>query len=104
MQPMTKKPTTMTPADALRVKEVNDIFTRLEEVMCYLSSRWADEHEYEDIADYQKRLESDLATMNVVGFTITKMVKRPFGFVAQYKGAEYKFTAGAHVYKYQRTK
>lgn len=102
MQPMTRPP--MTPADAQRAKEVGDIFARLEEVMCYLSCRWADEHEYEDIAAYKTRLEGDLATMNVVGFTLTKMTKRPFGFVADYKGAEYTFKAGARSYEYKRTK
>ena len=104
MQPMTKNPNPMTPADAQRAKEVSELFAALENVMCYLSCRWADEHEYEDIADYQMRLEGDIADLKVVGFAIKKMTKRPFGFVAAYKGAEYTFKAGARAYEYKRTK
>jgi hypothetical protein len=92
------------PADKQRAKEVSDIFCALEECMCYLSNRWADEHEYEDIADYKSRIEAELSELKVDGFAITKMTRRPFGFVASYKGAEYKFKAGARAYEYTRTK
>lgn len=91
-------------ADAQRAKEVSEIFSALERCMCYLSSRWFDEAEYEDIADYQARIETELADRKVSGFVITKMTKRPFGFVAQYKGAQYTFKAGARAYEYKRTK
>jgi hypothetical protein len=93
-----------TPADQQRAKEVSEIFCALERCMCYLSERWADEREYEDIADYKGRIEVTLSDLKIVGFTITKMIRRPFGFIATYKGAEYKFKAGARCYEYARTK
>jgi hypothetical protein len=93
-----------TPADQHRANEVREIFTALERCMCYLSERWADEREYENIADYKSHIEVTLSDLKIVGFTITKMTRRPFGFVATYKGAEYKFKAGARCYEYTRTK
>jgi hypothetical protein len=101
---MIKKPVPMTPADAARAAEVSAIFIGLENVMCSLSCRWADEHEYEDIREYQAVIEKHLDTTGVTGFAITAMRRRPFGFSATYKNAVYVFTAGARDYKYKRTK
>jgi hypothetical protein len=43
-----------------------------------LASRWRDEHEYEDINEYQKVLQKALPAL-----TIVKMTKRPFGCIIE---------------------
>jgi hypothetical protein len=89
--------------DEVRAKEVGEIYARLQNVMCYLSGRWNDEKEYEDIEDYKARIETELSDLKVEGFKIAAMKKRPFGFKAEYKGATYVFTMGARAYEYKRT-
>lgn len=44
--------------------------------ICYLWERWQDEHEYEDINDYLKAIQSYIPEAS-------KMMKRPFGFAAK---------------------
>ena len=46
------------------------------EMVFNLQARWQDEHQYEDINDYQKPLDAIAARC---GATITGMCKRPFG-------------------------
>ena len=41
-----------------------------------LSDRWADEREFEDIADYAEPIKAALPA----GFELLRMKKRPFGF------------------------
>lgn len=49
---------------------------KLENLVVRLAGRWADESQFENIAEYQKVIEAELPR----GFTITRMTKRPFGF------------------------
>jgi hypothetical protein len=51
------------------------------ETVAYLVERWADERQFESLADYQKPLDRIAAR---AGVTITRMTGRPFGcrFVA----------------------
>jgi hypothetical protein len=46
------------------------------ETVAYLVERWADERQFESLADYQKPLDRIAAR---AGVTITKMTGRPFG-------------------------
>jgi hypothetical protein len=65
-----------TPTSPENLQRINAYFEAQSEFFGMLAGRWADEREYEDIADYQKVLQRDAPE----GFTITGMVKRPFGF------------------------
>lgn len=56
-----------------------------EDRLVYLASRWADEHEYEDIEEYRTELQAILPN----GAKITSMIKRPFGCKGTYKGCEF---------------
>lgn len=46
----------------------------------YLSDRWRDEQEYEDIADYKTVIQQKAKFLNL---TVLSMTKSPFGFVIQ---------------------
>jgi len=48
----------------------------------YLADRWADEHKYEDINDYQKAVEKYISK-DLPKAKVVKMLKRPFGFQIQ---------------------
>lgn len=80
---------------------MNGVFYDLEDLIVYLSDRWADERKFEDIADYQAVIEKRLPA----GIVITKMLKRPFGFTWQIGDFEgnLKITAGGR-YSWSRTK
>lgn len=67
------KPTPTTPANIARI---NAAYNALQPLMVNLASRWADESQYEDIAEYGKLIAKELPE----GFTLVKMTKRPFGF------------------------
>jgi hypothetical protein len=67
--------------------------SKVSERVGYLAGRWADEKEYEDIAEYQKNLQ-ELA--NKYGIKILSMTKRPFGFifvVIGFETVEYQYKA-----------
>jgi hypothetical protein len=66
----------MIPTTEENKQRINDLVTNLEEVFSNLYSRWLDEHQYENIEEYQKVLTHHLPE----GFRIDKMSKRPFGF------------------------
>ena len=57
-------------------KQAVDFFEKSETLMTNLHIRWLDEHEYEDIKDYQVPLNKVAEECGVV---IVKMNKRPFG-------------------------
>lgn len=86
----------------VRAAKMAKIFDRLQECMEYLSCRWADEKEYEDIAQYQKYIETELATIDATDVAITKMIRRPFGFECNFMGAKYRITCGARSSEYRR--
>lgn len=66
------------PTSAENLALINKVImaATMQEEMTYLYCRWQDEKEYEDIADYGKRLVSQLPAP----FKLVKMTKRPFGF------------------------
>lgn len=71
---MQRKP--MIPTTPENLKRINSMLDALQDRVSYLTCRWMDEHEYEDIAEYGKVIAGDLPE----GFTLLKMTKRPFGF------------------------
>ncbi len=100
----TKRPATSDPGHCpVRAAKMLAVFNALDDCMCNLAGRWADEKEYEDIADYrgviQRRLEG---IEDAAGIEITKMLKRPFGFECNFRGAKYRVTSGARGYGYNR--
>ena len=56
-------------------------FDAMGERLIYLYSRWQDEREYEDWADYAKEMAKTAAQS---GFVAIKTAKRPFGFTAKH--------------------
>ena len=58
------------------LKRINDMFDATENLISQLYGRWLNEKDYEDIHDYKRIIEQSIPK----GFTILKMVKRPFGF------------------------
>lgn len=89
-----------TPSTPEQLKQINEMFDHLTELMSSLAARWQDEKQYEDIKEYQARIQSDLPT----GFTIIKMKKSPFGFVFTIpnSNAQYQITMGATKYYWKR--
>lgn len=88
------------------------MYVALQPRMEYLSGRWADESEYEDIAEYKQNIEKLLQHLVETGrgfalpegFAITKMTKRPFGFQFKIGEAEYAIFCSARQYGWQRVK
>jgi hypothetical protein len=74
---------TRTPSTPAEIDLINRTFDSLATLLGNLSARWADEHEYENLADYQARIAKDLPA----SISIVSMTKRPFGF---------KFTMGTN--------
>lgn len=62
-----------TPAN---IDRINEMFNKIANLLTILSIRWQAEKEYEDITEYQVAIQEFLPE----GFTITKMIKRSFGF------------------------
>jgi hypothetical protein len=88
------------PARAARMLAV---FDRLDNCMRSLADRWADERDYEDIADYRLVIEKAISSMDEAdGMRITRMIKRPFGFECDFLGAKYRVTSGSRRYGYSR--
>ena len=78
------------------------LFKDLGTLMGNLMSRWCDEAGYEDIKEYQAVLAPHVEK---VGGTITKMLKRPFGFEYELGGSLYRMTMKATgSYEYKRVK
>lgn len=65
-----------TPTTPENTARINAMHAALQRTVENLASRWADESQYEDIADYKAAIEKALPA----GFAVTKMTKRPFGF------------------------
>jgi hypothetical protein len=86
----------------IRAKKMAKIFHSLCPVLDNLAARWADEKEYEDIADYRKVIESELVAMNATDVEITKMIRRPFGFECNFMGAKYRLTCNSRACEYGR--
>ncbi len=90
-------------SDPVRAAKMLAVFNALDDCMCNLASRWADEKEYEDIADYRDVLRRTLDDIeDAAGMEITKMLKRPFGFECDFLGAKYRVTSGSRGYGYSR--
>jgi hypothetical protein len=89
------------PTHPVLLKQIQANFEKLFPLMEQLSGRWMDESKYENIADYQARIQKELPP----GFIITKMIKRPFGFEFTVgTDAVYKITCGASKYQWTRVK
>ena len=80
-------------------KAAADFFQKAQNLLLYLKSRWLEEKEYEDIRDYQKRLDPIAKECGVV---ITKMTKRPFGCEFTVDGKTFRFNAGLTWVEYKR--
>ena len=65
----------------------------------YLYSRWQDEKDYEDPAEY---LESMKKRGLEHGVVVTKFTKRPFGCEFECDGKKYKLTIGSRQYAYKQ--
>ena len=72
-----------------------------QQTMSSLWERWQDEHEYEDIKDYSKPLQSIAASS---GVTIVKMTKSPFGCVFTTDGKTFVLKMTSRAYEYKRIK
>lgn len=73
--------------------KVVDFFHATFDNIGYLYSRWLDEREYEDFADYEKYAKQLLPD----GFFFIKMTKRPFGMQFSFDGKKYKITVTTRV-------
>lgn len=72
-----------------------------EQMMTNLASRWLDEYQHEDIADYMAPLQP-LAER--CGVELLKMTKRPFGVRYRVGAKEFHAKVTSRVYQYTRTK
>jgi hypothetical protein len=88
--------------DPKRAAIMSKLFDDLAATMDHLACRWADECEYEDIADYQKVIETAIRKRKVKGLKITKMLKRPFGFECEIMKGKYRITRPMTNYGYSR--
>lgn len=68
-----KSPTPTSPENFQRINAAADA---LQPLVLQLAGRWLDEREYENIEDYAAPIKAALPA----GFTLLKMIKRPFGF------------------------
>lgn len=79
------------------------IFDRLAPRLEYLSARWQDEREYEDIAEYAKVIGEAVAAMGLApDFKVTGMTRRPFGFTCSLMGGAYAVKCTARELSYRR--
>lgn len=60
------------------------------ELLMQLACRWQDEKDYEDLNEYQARLQTEATKF---GVTITKMQQRPFGCEFTVDGKTFVYTA-----------
>ncbi len=75
------------------------LYESMTEQMIYLYSRWQDEKEYEDIADYGNAMKGNLPKWA----TFVKVTERPFGFKFKTEdGRLYSFTINARKYTWTR--
>lgn len=81
--------------------EAAAFFGAAEKTFTYLWSRWQDEHEYEDIAEYAKPLAPIAAK---AGVEIVKMTKRPFGCHFRVGAKVFTIKVTARGYEYRRIK
>lgn len=88
-----------TPAANESSQRAGAFFKAVQETLGYLYSRWQDEQEYENIADYQLPLKKIDQEHGVV---ITKMNKRPFGLVFQADGRTYQVSVTRRSMAYKR--
>ena len=70
------------PSPAHVLKAVEAIVVLTEGLVTQLAMRWLDESEYEDFADYEKRMKDFVTPLSegVVKINVIKGTKRPFGF------------------------
>lgn len=76
-------------------RTMNSIMERL----CYLYSRWLDEREYEDFAEYAKVM----STMLPAEMTFGKASKRPFGFTFSMNDKTWQVSLTARNMSWRRT-
>ena len=70
--------------------KINKLMDKIIDNLSYLYSRWQDEKEYEDFADYIERMKSDFnrfcKEIPMKNAVFVKGQKRPFGFVFDFEG------------------
>lgn len=86
------------PAQVSLSDRVNEIHTAMEGVLSYLSDRWRDGAEYEELSEYAKAIQTKLPK----GATVTRMTRRPFGFHFIFEGATIHFFITARKYGWKR--
>ena len=67
---------------SLAKKQINILFKNMSNILDNLYTRWQDEREYEDWAEYERCLKNNLsqvAESNDIAIEIKKVTKRPFG-------------------------
>lgn len=84
-------------------EKVDAFVNKATETLSYLWSRWQDEKEYENIADYIKPLETMLAEQGI-NPGICTMTKRPFGIKINMGGKVYQVKVTSKEISWQRIK
>lgn len=79
--------------------KADKIFTQVENQALNLYSRWLDEKDYEDIADYGEGIRPRI---EAGGGKLLKMTKRPFGFIVDVDGCQYAYRVTATQYSFRR--
>lgn len=74
-------------------------YEEAQHTMEVLYDRWLEEHEFEDIKDYQKPLDS-IAKKH--GVRIVAMTKKPFGCTFEVDGRTYRLSMTLRKYEYRR--
>lgn len=90
----------MTPQEIeLAKKTLKAILTGTSQLIGNLYSRWLEESEYEDIAEYGKVVKNALKSYECVEFI--KMTKRPFGFIIKIQGVSFQFKMTIRSYSFK---
>jgi hypothetical protein len=80
---------------------INAAFTSMEEQMSYLYSRWQDELEHEDFADYEANMKANLLAKIPKAEDVT-CSKKPFGITFSLDGKKYQFKVTSKSYEWKR--
>lgn len=88
--------------EEIRKQKASSFYTGVQDLVVALACRWLDECKYEDIKEYQDRLQKEA---DKFGVKITSMKKRPFGCLFVVVGAEevvYQLSCAGKSYSYKR--
>ncbi len=85
-------------------QNIEEMFSRLQEVMWALYSRWQEEKEYESFEEYEKVLHQHFdcyAIYNMREASFLKAMKRPFGIAFKYGTWYVEFLTSSSVYRWR---